>query len=97
MASHDEHCADCVRELGQGFSWIHIWLDQYFDDMGTRHRAIRHHLEGIEEVRSKWGGDAALAAEIHIRRDFDGRVPSRKELEIGNQFLIDWSSGIGMV
>lgn len=30
---------------------------------------MRHHRQGIEEVRRLWGDRAALAAEIHIRQD----------------------------
>jgi hypothetical protein len=34
-----------------------------------RHRGLRHHLEGIEEVRRKFGDQAAEAARQHIISD----------------------------
>jgi DNA-binding GntR family transcriptional regulator len=97
MAGHETHARDCLEQLGEEFGEVHEWLDEYFDSMGTQHRSVRHHKEGIEEARKKWGDRAAMAAEIHIRRDFDGRIPDRDELEFKNKFLIDWRSGIGMV
>ncbi|RJQ24646.1 hypothetical protein C4565_09365 [Candidatus Parcubacteria bacterium] len=66
MAYLHEHCTDCFRILGQEWPEVHRWLDglagQYRDD----HRRHRHHAEGIEAVRQKWGAEAALAAKIHI-------------------------------
>ena len=44
------------------------------------HRVHRHHKKGIEE--KKWGDDAAKAAELHIRADFNGYIPNKKEVEV---------------
>jgi DNA-binding GntR family transcriptional regulator len=34
-----------------------------------RHRRVRHHLAGIEEVRKRWGDEAAAAARLHVISD----------------------------
>jgi hypothetical protein len=81
MASFKEHCADCMKELGKQHAQVHLWLDEYakcyFPWMG--HRIHRHHLQGVEEVRHKWGDEAARAAEIHILKD-EGDVPTVEEI-----------------
>ena len=41
---------------------------------------MRDHREGIEEVRAKWGDEAAEAAEIHILKDC-GKIMDRLEIE----------------
>lgn len=69
MATFEEHCQDCQEELGERFEEVHKYLDE-FAEQGFRHRIERHHREGVEEVRKKWGDRAAAAAEIHIRRDW---------------------------
>lgn len=73
MASFEAHCEQCVKEMGEAFPEVHLWLDTFFgqEPYGTRHRHLRHHLEGIAEVRRKWGDKAAIAAEIHIRQDLE--------------------------
>jgi hypothetical protein len=45
------------------------------------HRSFRHNVNGVEEVRKKWGDEAAKAAEIHIKRDFPGldRIPTGED------------------
>ena len=77
MASYKEHCAECKQKLGNDWSVVHRWLDAFFAKLGynEKHREIRHHKKGIEEVRKLWGDDAAQAAEIHIARDFCGYIP----------------------
>ena len=75
MAWYKEHCADCLKELGNDWSVVHRWLDELFIMLGEKHRDVRHHRKGIEEVRKKWGDEAARAAEIHISRDFFGFIP----------------------
>lgn len=73
MASFEEHCQRCEEILGEPFPRVHLWLDEFFmkSPWGTRHRHLRHHRKGIEEVRRLWGDRAALAAEIHIRQDLE--------------------------
>jgi hypothetical protein len=80
MALRQEHCKDCIRELGEPFGQVHEWLDEFFPSLGTKHRSVRHHVNGVEEVRRMWGDRAALAAEIHIRRDFYGKIPTMDEV-----------------
>ena len=86
MAEFKEHCADCVKELGEPFEEVHLWLDELFIILGTKHRDARHHLEGIEEIRKKWGDKAARAAEIHILKDC-GKIPANsKEAQMWSLF-----------
>jgi DNA-binding GntR family transcriptional regulator len=79
MSHISEHCSDCVRILGDDFRHVHIWLDEFFATKGAKHRVMRHHVEGVEEVRRKWGDRAARAAEIHIMKDCYGQVPSKEQ------------------
>jgi hypothetical protein len=73
MPGHKQHCEDCERQLGQPFPEVHAWLDAFYDGDGAlEHRAARHHMEGVEEVRRLWGDDAARAAVLHIMLDWDG-------------------------
>jgi hypothetical protein len=82
MASRSEHCADCRRELGEPFDHVHEWLDALFKVLHQKHRSVRHHAGGVEQVRKMWGDRAARAAEIHIMRDCGGVVPSEKEAQM---------------
>jgi hypothetical protein len=83
MASFKEHVKDCEEALGKGHGWevVHHWLDEfakiYWPWMG--HRVHRHHKEGIEIVRSKWGDEAAKAGEIHILKD-EGNISTLDEI-----------------
>ena len=79
MASLEEHCEDCREELGEGFSHVHEWLDELQTDYGPMHRPFRHHTDGVAQVRVRWGDRAARAAEIHIRRDTGGRIPTPRD------------------
>jgi len=82
--NYKEHCKECEEKLGKQWNVVHRWLDElakiYWPWMG--HRVHRHHIEGVEEVRKKWGDEAAEAAKLHIRADFNGHLPSKKEVEI---------------
>ena len=73
MPLFKDHCHKCTAELGEPFSEVHLWLDKFFgkEPYGTRHRYLRHHREGIEQVRKMWGDKSAIAAEIHIRQDLE--------------------------
>ena len=82
MASFEEHCRDCVKELGEPFEKVHLWLDAYWTVLGPKHRSVRHHSRGVEEIRVKWGDRAARAAEIHIIKDCYGKpVPTEAEMQ----------------
>ena len=82
MASYKEHCKDCREQLGKDWNVVHLWLDEiakdYWPWMG--HRLHRHHKAGVEEVRQKWGDEAAKAAKIHILKD-EGKIMSREDME----------------
>lgn len=71
MPSLEYHCLECLKELGEPFEYVHRWLDEFMGHpkYKTRHRCVRHHREGIDQVRKMWGDKAAKAAEIHIRSD----------------------------
>jgi len=86
MASFEEHCEDCIRELGKPYQGVHIWLDELFKKLGPKHRDARHHIGGVEEVRKKWGDESARAAEIHIMKDCGGIIPSKEEAQMFSLF-----------
>jgi len=86
MASFDEHCEDCIRELGKPYPEVHIWLDEFFKKLGPKHRDVRHHTGGVEEVRKAWGDEAAKAAQIHIRKDCRGVIPSEEQAQMFSLF-----------
>ena len=75
-----EHCEDCVRKLGKPYEEVHRWLDELAcnHNWSLDHRDHRHNLEGINEVRNRWGEEAARAAVLHILADW----PNLKEEEI---------------
>jgi|3_EtaG_2_1085321.scaffolds.fasta_scaffold172722_2 hypothetical protein len=85
MPSYEVHCQDCIRELGEDFGYVHKWLDELFPQFGPSHRDFRHHVGGVEEVRNKWGDDAARAAEIHIIADV-GFVPTIEQVKMWSLF-----------
>ena len=95
MPSHKHHCADCAEKLGSPFPEVHAWLDAFHEGGGdVAHRAVRHHMEGVEEVRRLWGDEAARAAVLHIMLDWDGiredDIPkTRQEAE---NFVSKWLS-----
>lgn len=77
----EEHNQECLNKLGRRWDKVHAWLDctarDYWPWMG--HRQIRHHTEGVEEVRSIWGDEAARAAELHIISD-EGYIPTPEQI-----------------
>ena len=71
MPSFEQHCAEAEQRFGKPYAEVHQWLDEFAGKppYGMRHRRKRHHLAGIEEVRRKWGDEAAEAARQHILSD----------------------------
>ena len=61
MSTLKEHCEDCKKELGKSFEEVHAYLDQWMGKFGGRHRFLFHHKEGVEEIRLKFGDEAAQA------------------------------------
>ena len=82
MASLERHKLDCVDALGESFQEVHEWLDALFSLFGPMHRKVRHHKEGIAEIKARYGERAAIAAKIHILRDCR-HIPSSKDYETG--------------
>ena len=80
MATLGKHCQDCQKELGEAFPYVHEWLDELQATYGPAHRPFRHNTAGVEQVRARWGDRAAQAAEIHIKRDTGGSIPTPQEL-----------------
>ena len=79
MSSLKEHCDECTRALDGPFTYVHEWLDELQAEYGPHHRPFRHHTDGVEMVRAQWGNGAALAAELHIKADCLGCVPTRED------------------
>jgi len=67
----EEHCSESILLFGEPFEKVHKWLDEFAGSpqYGMKHRKVRHHLAGIEEIRGKWGDKAAEAARRHIISD----------------------------
>jgi len=89
MASFEDHCFIDERHLGRRYPLVHRWLDEFFVKRGNAHRRERHHQEGVEEVRTKWGHDAARSAELHIIIDM-GHVPTMADWDAGGI----WRAGL---
>lgn len=83
MGTRAEHIQDTLEKLGKSFEHVHEFLDQHHADHGGKHRFKLHHKDGVEMVRDKWGDEAALAAECHIRLDCLGRIPSAEDYKTG--------------
>jgi len=80
MAKYEDHCFIDQKHVGRAFPEVHRWLDAFARKEGAGHRRHRHHAEGVEEVREKWGEEAARAAELHIVIDM-GHIPTKKDWE----------------
>lgn len=98
MSNSYYHSLSSVKRFGgkpEDYSHIHEWFDQtkeYFADF--RHRALRHHSQGIFECEKIFGKTlinsdkkvipTRLIAEYHIKEDCGGRIPT----------IQDWLEGI---
>ena len=83
------HCLSSVKYFGGrvgDYHYIHAWFDESKDHYGDiRHRALRHHTQGIKECELKFGiiiqnsdgKDIPVRsiAEQHIREDL-GFIPT---------------------
>ncbi|MBX3282373.1 MAG: hypothetical protein KF756_07850 [Acidobacteria bacterium] len=92
------HAESSVRKFGgctEDYQAIHDWFDatkEMFADF--RHRALRHHSQGIFEAERVFGttitnsdGKAVpvrLIGEMHVKEDCGGRIPT----------VADWMSQI---
>lgn len=71
MSTFEKHCEESERLFGQTFEHVHLWLDEF---QGTpkyrmRHRRVRHHEAGIQQVVRLFGEEAGQAARQHIISD----------------------------
>lgn len=72
MSTFNDHCKESIALFGQPYEEIHQWLDEF---QGTeryrmRHRRVRHHEAGIQEVIRLFGEEAGGAvARQHIISD----------------------------
>jgi len=77
MAFIEDHSEDCERLLGEPFVQVHEYLDELAsiwspDKYGEWHRGYRHNKAGVKYCLHTWGEKAAMAAKIHIVRDWYG-------------------------
>lgn len=80
-----DHSRISQEKLGEPFEVVHRWLDEFAKSYWPSkfHRAHRHHMDGVEEVRKKWGDKAAESAKLHIIDDmldmgYEGIPPNEK-------------------
>ena len=80
MAKIKTHCEDCIRVLGEDFSYVHKWMDELAKKWKPflyleYHRQYRHHDEAVKYIEKKWGWYASQAARLHIIRDSEMYLP----------------------
>lgn len=76
-----EHEQHCLKMLGNPFTEVHIWLDQYFiAARGVAHRIVLHHRIGIELGIAVFGEQARAALKLHIQDDFSTILPGPIEV-----------------
>ncbi len=66
----EEHCQQSLEFFGEPFKEVHLWLDEFAGKTTFRHRRLRHHQEGIEQIIRMYGERAGKAARLHIISDF---------------------------
>lgn len=72
---------ECQRVLGNPFTEVHLYLDQFFKYYGWKHRCKLHHKWGVELVRLQFGEEAAKAATLHVLSDMEAEgLPRDEEL-----------------
>jgi hypothetical protein len=82
MAKIKTHEEDCIRLLGNPYTEVHEWLDEYAKQYPPfayleYHRKFRHTREALEEKFKEWGFYRQQAAKIHIIRDNELYVLSK--------------------
>ena len=87
------HSLSSVKKFGgkiEDYIKIHQWLDETKAWIPNfKHRAFRHHAEGIFEAERIFGthfenSDGNIVytryiAELHVKEDCNGRIPNAKE------------------
>jgi len=92
MSSIEEHCRDCIDELGYPYREVHEWLDAFAvrgDMFCGNHHKYRHHREGLEQIEKMWGEDAKKAAVIHIQQDMLNETASIRIMT--QEEITEWS------
>jgi len=89
MSYIEEHCKDCVEELGEPFYEVHAFLDQYSEmfpitHFAAYHRTFLHNTYGLRLVKAMWGEKAWKAAVLHVVTDYRPRPT-------GMGISIDWA------
>lgn len=71
MSSFEQHCQQSVATFAKEFAEVHRWLDEFAGtpEYGMRHRKLRHHTAGLEEVQKLFGEEGVAAARQHIIAD----------------------------
>ncbi len=72
-----EHQKQTVEKLGNPYTLVHLFLDQFFRSYEVRcgwhnvgyHRHVLHHEDGIALIAALFGEKASEAARIHILAD----------------------------
>ena len=80
----ETHCRDCLNMLGKEYREVNIFIDQFFAKMGPSHRSVYHCVEGLVEIKEKFGNEGVEAAKVHILRDFEGDfdyIPTKLDVE----------------
>ncbi len=90
MAHPYHHSVSSAKKFGgvpEDYQKIHDWFDASKEIIADfRHRALRHHAQGIFECERVFGTTITnsdgrqvpvrLIAEQHVKEDFRGRIPS---------------------
>ena len=87
------HAKSSAKKYGgipEDYLEIHKWFDESKESYcDARHRAVRHHAEGIFEAESVFGNivvnsdgkeiPVRYIGEQHVKEDCHGLIPSRKD------------------
>lgn len=90
MAHPYHHSVSSARKFGgkpEDYQKIHDWFDASKEIIADfRHRALRHHAQGIFECERVFGATiinsdgkevpVRLIGEQHVKEDFRGKIPS---------------------
>jgi len=71
MSSFEAHCQESIRLFGKPYGEVHRWLDEFMgtEEYRMRHRKVRHHQAGINQVSKLFGAEAGKVARQHIISD----------------------------
>ena len=89
MAHMTFHAESSARRFGgepTDYYALHQWFDATKEHMADfRHRALRHHSQGIFEAERVFGVllpngvPTRLVAEMHVKQDCGGRIPDVRD------------------